>query len=211
MHTNFFKPLQPTRFVIQESGFSLVEVLISVVILSFGLLGMVGLQAAALQGNRDARLQSTAINLARELAETMRGNKYIALLAVNNPYLGNFNTSPLVAAAPSYCLNVGLAPTACGSNTVIAAAHMTEWLGRVSNDLPNPRVTVCVDSAPYAADGTPRWACDASGVGATTVIKIGWTRASTDRSQTGAAALKRTTDIGSAPTIVFPITAGNEL
>lgn len=200
------QPIRLPRPLNQSSGFSLLEVLISVVILSFGLLGMVGLQAAALQGNRDARLQSTAISLARELAETMRGNKDIALLAVN-PYVGVFNTSPLVAATPSYCLNVGSAPTACVNNIGVANAHMTEWLARVSNDLPSPRVTVCVDSSPYDAAGIPRWACDATGVGATTVIKMGWTRASTDRSLTEANALQRAT----VPTIVFPITAGNTL
>ena len=32
----------------------MVEVLVAIIILSFGLLGMVGLQAAALKGNREA-------------------------------------------------------------------------------------------------------------------------------------------------------------
>ncbi len=193
-----------------QAGFSLLEVLISVVVLSFGLLGMVGLQAAALQGNRDARLQSTAISLARELAETMRANKDIALLATN-PYLGAFNTQPLVAAAPSYCLNVGSAPTACANRTAIANADMTEWLARVSDELPSPRVEVCVDSAPYDANGVPRWICDATGTGATTVIKMGWTRASTNRSLSGADALQRASAANSSPILVFPISAGNEL
>lgn len=57
----------------RNAGFSLIEVLVAIVVLSFGLLGMVGLQAASLQANRDARLQSTAILLARDLAEAMRG------------------------------------------------------------------------------------------------------------------------------------------
>ena len=135
----------------KASGFSLIEVLISVVVLSFGLLGMVGLQAAALQGNRDARLQSTAVSLARELAEMMRGNKDVALLATN-PYTGDFNSNPLAAASPSYCLNVGSLPTACASSTAIANAQMTEWLARVSSELPSPRVEVCVDSAPYSTN-----------------------------------------------------------
>jgi type IV pilus assembly protein PilV len=70
----------------RSRGFSLLEVLISMVILSFGLLGMVGLQAAALQANRQARIQATAGSLAHELAEMMRGNKDVGLLtAANNP------------------------------------------------------------------------------------------------------------------------------
>ena len=190
----------------KQTGFSLLEVLISVAVLSFGLLGMVGLQAAALQGNRDARLQSTAVQLARELAEMMRGNKDIALLAgAANPYLRDFS-SPLTAASPNYCLSVSSA--ACGNPTEVANAQMTEWLARVDAELPGAQVGVCIDSAPYDATGKPRWACATTGTDATTVIKLGWTRATTDRSQTGAAAVQKA---NIAPLIVFPITAGNTL
>ena len=50
----------------------MVEVLVAIVILSFGLLGVVGLQAAAIKNTRDARQQSVAVVLARELADMMR-------------------------------------------------------------------------------------------------------------------------------------------
>ena len=192
-----------------QQGFSLLEVLISIIILSFGLLGMVGLQAAALQANRDARLQSSALGLARELAEMMRGNKDIALKTVlaDNPYLGDFS-SPLTAASPSYCLNVASDTTRCASTTAIANAQMTEWLARVDAELPGARVIVCVDSQPFV-NGLPTWACTTAGTGATTVIKIGWTRGLTDRSRTGNNAFARATGEGSVPTIVIPVTPGN--
>jgi type IV pilus assembly protein PilV len=186
-------------------GFSLLEVLISIIILSFGLLGMVGLQAAALQANREARLQSTAGSLARELAEMMRGNKDIGLLTTANPYLGNF-TSPLTPNTASYCLNVA-ASTSCADTTAIANAQMTEWLSRVDSQLPGARVQICVDSAPFDAAGMAQWACTSSGTGASTVIKMGWTRGATDRSQTGANALDR----ASTPALVLPITPGNTI
>ena len=196
---------QSKQHATRQSGFSLIEVLISIIILSFGLLGMVGLQAAALQGNRDARLQSTAVSLARELAEMMRSNKEVARTA-SNPYLGVFTTDPLAAASPSYCLKAGSLPSACASTTAIANAQMTEWLARVSSDLPGAQVVVCIDSNPYASSGRPRWACDVTGTAPTAVIKIGWTRASTNRKETNADALER----ASAPSIVLPITAGTE-
>src|SRR5664280_1123481 len=81
----------------KDSGFSLVEVLVSIVVLSFGLLGMVGMQAAALQSNREARIQSTAVSLARELAELIRGNKAVGILTTSNPYVGSFS-SPMAAS-----------------------------------------------------------------------------------------------------------------
>jgi type IV pilus assembly protein PilV len=193
-----------TNFDTAQYGFSLIEVLISIIILSFGLLGMVGLQSAAIQANRDARLQSTAVTLARELAEMMRGNKDIALLTANNPYFGYFNTTPLAAASPSYCLNVASRTTPCASTTAIANAQMTEWLARINAELPGAVVRVCIDSQPFTS-GLPTWTCTSTGTGATAVIKIGWTRGSTDRSLEGAAALERAT----TPSIVFPITPGN--
>ncbi|MFM9881294.1 MAG: type IV pilus modification protein PilV [Burkholderiaceae bacterium] len=188
----------------QAHGFSLVEVLISIIILSFGMLGMVGLQASALQANREARQQSIASGLAGELAEMMRNNKDIGLLTTANPYLGAF-TSPLTPATASYCLNVATGTAACANAGAIADAQMTEWLTRVDNALAGARVVVCADSAPYDANGLPQWACDTTGTGVTTVIKIGWTRGATNRAATGAAAF----DLATRPSIVLPITPGN--
>jgi len=187
------------------NGFSLIEVLISIIVLSFGLLGMVGMQSAALQANREARLQSSAAVLARELAETIRGNKDIGILATGNPYVGSFDTSPLEAATPSYCLNVATSTTPCADRAAIANAQMTEWLDRVNVQLPGARVSVCFDSAPYDGSGLPQWACNSTDASGVIVVKIGWTRGSTNRSASGDSALERAT----APSIVFPITPGS--
>jgi type IV pilus assembly protein PilV len=183
-------------------GFSLIEVLISVTILSFGLLGMVGLQAVALQGNRDARLQGDAVSLAREIAEVMRGNKDVALLASGNPYLGTF-ASPLVLPGAAYCLNVGTSP--CTGALAIANAEMTEWLARVDRALPGARIAICLDDQPFDAGGLPRWPCTYAGTGGTMYIKIGWTRPSTDRSTSNTLLF----DSATRPSLVLPITAGN--
>ena len=187
----------------RSAGFSLLEVLISIIILSFGLLGMVGLQAAALQANREARLQSIAGSFARELAEMMRGNKDVGLLATGNPYIGNFS-SPMTPGTAAYCLNAANASVGCANATAVANAEMTEWLSRVDSELPGARVTVCIDSTPYDSQGMPRWACDGA-AGATTMVKLGWTRGSTNRSNTNTSPLDR----ASTPGIVFPITPGN--
>lgn len=183
-------------------GFSLVEVLVSIVVLSFGMLGMVGLQGAALQSNREAKAQSVAAVLARELAESIRGNKAEGIKAAgNNPYLGTFS-SPLPPTTASYCQNVATGTPACTSATDIANAEMTEWLARVDAELPGARVAICFDSEPYESTGLPRWACD--GTGNVIMIKIGWTRSSTDKTKSGTEALERAT----IPSLVMPVTAG---
>jgi type IV pilus assembly protein PilV len=197
--------IRSTRRLNAASGFSLVEVLVSIAVLSFGLLGMVGMQAASLRSNREARLQSSAVVLVRELAETIRGNKIEGVKPTANPYVGSFS-SPMAATTASYCLSVASSTTACTNTTDIANAEMTEWLARVDADLPGSRVAICFDSAPFDSSGMPRWACD--GAGGVMVIKMGWTRGSTDRTKSGNAALERTTDTASRPSIVLPVTSG---
>jgi type IV pilus assembly protein PilV len=183
----------------------MVEVLVSIVVLSFGLLGMVGMQSAALKANREARLQSSAVVLARELAELIRSNNKIGILTgSSNPYLGSFSTSPLTPNSAVYCLSV--ANTACADDTAIANAEMTEWLARVGTELPGARVDVCFDAAPFDSSGLPRWSCSA-GTSGIVVVKIGWTRGATDRSKSGSAAFEKAT----IPAIVYPVTAGNTL
>lgn len=202
------RTIRPPR---RDSGFSLIEVLISIVVLSFGVLGMVGMQAAALQANREARLQSSAVVLGRELGEMMRANKDIANLTTSatNPYLGAFST-PLAATAPNYCLSV-TASTACPNATDIASAQMTDWLTRVDRELPGATVVTCFDSAPFDAGGLPQWACTNPGAGGVMVVKIGWTRGSTDRSLTGAAAFEKVTTTTGRPSVIFSVTAGSAL
>ena len=192
--------------ITDESGFSLIEVLVSVVVLSFGLLGMVGMQAASLQANREARLQSAAVVLAREVAEMIRGNKAVGVQTTTaNRYLGTFTTHPLAPPTTSNCLNVSIA-SACADTTEVANAQMTEWLARVEAELPGARVDICNDSAPFNADGLPQWACTAAaGTNPVMVVKIGWTQGSTNRSLTGVAAHERAT----RPAVVLPVTAGN--
>ncbi|KWT84371.1 type IV pilus modification protein PilV [Variovorax sp. WDL1] len=189
----------------RASGFSLIEVLVALLVLSFGLLGMVGLQAMALQSNREARLQSIAVDLARELAEMMRGNKNIATLATSNPYIGDFS-APLTPATVSDCLSVG---SSCASPTLVAHAEMTDWLARVAEILPGARVKVCLDTAPYDDNGLPRWECKASTTNDLLVIKIGWSHLSTKADQQDRTIRATATDGTSRPGVILPVTAGS--
>lgn len=208
------KPCRSVKPLLARNlGFSLIEVLVSVVVLSFGLLGMAGMQAASIKSNREARLQSSAVVLARELAEMIRGNKLAGIQpAATNPYLGTFN-SPLAATTPSYCLSVGAVActgaTPLAVATAIGNAQMTEWLARVDAELPGARVDICVDAAPFDASGLPQWPCTAAG--GVVVLKIGWTRGSTNRSLsvTPAASSPSALERATIPGVVLPLTAGD--
>ena len=193
----------------KASGFSLVEILISIIVLSFGLLGMVGLQAAALQANRESRIQSSAVRLARELGELMRSNKKIgtATTVATNPYLIDYDyaSSATVTAAPTNCFTGDCysEPDTAAAQLDLAKFEVQDWLTRVTTDLPGAKVKVCFDATPFDASGTPQWTCSDSG--GVAVIKIGWTKASTNKSKTGAAAFEKAT----VPSVILPVTAGS--
>lgn len=56
----------------RQAGSTLIEILVTVVILSFGLLGMAGLQVRALQGNQSSVQRSQAIMLSHYMMDAMR-------------------------------------------------------------------------------------------------------------------------------------------
>jgi len=62
-----------------ESGFSLLEVLIALLVLSIGLLGLAGLQANAVAFNHSAYMRTQATNLAYDISDRMRTNRQAAL------------------------------------------------------------------------------------------------------------------------------------
>lgn len=203
-HAPSYRTRRPAARRSRDRGFSLIEVLVSIVVLSFGLLGMVGLQATALKSNRDARLQSVGVSLARELAEMMRANPGVAALATNNPYYGQFSGASLPANSNGSCLDAG---ANCANATALANAQMTEWLARVGNALPGARVSVCLDAAPYDSGGLPQWACAAPTAAAQNVayIKLGWTRENMQNT------LEYSNSATSRPFVIFPVTPGGQL
>ncbi len=60
-------------------GFTLIEVLVAVVILSVGLLGLAGLQISGLRNNQEAYLRSQATIIAQDILERMRANRVAAM------------------------------------------------------------------------------------------------------------------------------------
>ena len=187
------------RHKCRQSGFSLIEVLIAVIILSIGMLGAAGMQAAAMQANKETRHQSVAAAFARELADKMRGNHAIAIKKefADNPYLVLETT--LTGIAPFVAPSENCFLTACLSTAAVAAWDMADWQNRVRNALPDPKIKICFDAAPFNSDGTTEWNC--TGTGDISVIKMAWTSTGTDGQ------LKFTSG-NIRPLIVVPLTAG---
>lgn len=183
----------------RQTGFSLVEVLVAIIILSVGMLGAVGMQSAAMQSNKEARNQATAVTFARELGERMRGNHTIAIQnsASNNPYLFDTTLSNASSVAP---FSVNCFTTGCPIVKDAATWDVADWQGRVQAALPTARVKVCFDKSPYDSAGVPRWVC--TGDGDLTVVKMGWTSSNT----AGTLAFAAGTGV---PLLILPLTAGS--
>jgi type IV pilus assembly protein PilV len=93
-------------------GFTLVEVLVSLVILSVGMLGMAKLVLVSAHSNDSAYLRSQATALAYEILDKMRANPTGALA-------GNYATA--LGAMPA-------APTSCiGTGTVCTPLQIALW------------------------------------------------------------------------------------
>lgn len=191
----------PSRKLRQQTGFSLLEVLIAFIILSLGLLGAVGMQAAAMQSNKETRNQTVAASLARELADKMRGNHAIAIktAAADNPYLLSTtldNPSTATFSAPAEnCFT-----TACSTPIAIATWDMADWQNRLQNALPDPKFVVCFDKTPFDAAGSAQWAC--TNDGDISVLKLAWTNKDTKGD------LQLSSAAATVPIVVLPLTAG---
>jgi type IV pilus assembly protein PilV len=87
-------------------GFTLVEVLVSLLVISIGLLGVAKLVLAAVKANDSAYFRGQATNLAYAILDDMRANRAYALAAPG--YTVAFGA----VGAPGVMCNVGVACTA---------------------------------------------------------------------------------------------------
>lgn len=186
---------------ITHTGFSILEVLIAIVILSLGVLGTLGMQVSALQSNKEVRYQSIAITFARELAEKMRGNHAVAIKTnvADNPYLLDLTLSETTAitipADTDNCFK-----TACTDGKKMGEWDVADWKTRLKAALPTPRVVVCFDKTPFTSGGKTQWTC--SDDGDVVVVKMAWTRTNT-------AGQLEFADGTGIPLVVIPLTAGS--
>jgi type IV pilus assembly protein PilV len=147
------------------AGFTMLEVLVSIVIVAFGLLGVAGLQAYAVSNNQSAILRVTAASLASDMVDRMKLNTPVFL---NN--LGSYN-KPLAA---DYTIPVPACNTVSGCSVQERAQNdLYEWSQRVLAALPNGRGIVCVDSTPNDGASVAAPACDNNGINLY-VVKIWW-------------------------------------
>jgi type IV pilus assembly protein PilV len=100
------RPLMPLRT--EEAGSALLEALISILIFSFGVLGLIGILAGSIRATNDARYRAEAANLAQALI----GDMWSTRAADLDAQFGSGGTK-LVAWQTQVA---GLLPSATGGN-----------------------------------------------------------------------------------------------
>lgn len=123
---------------LSQSGITLIEVLVTILIIAIGLLGLLGMQAKSLASHKDSFDRKTTVELLSQITERMRSN-HLGFMS------GNYESQLAVGGA------IQIAPS-CGSTIAcnpeqIALADIAQWQGMIRTRL--------VDSAAVISP-TPR-------------------------------------------------------
>lgn len=155
-----------------ESGFTLLEILVALIVLSVGLLSLAGLQVIGLRTNHNAYMRSQATILSYDIADRMRAN----VRGIEN---GNYH-QPTVAGSQGV-VNAACETTNGCSSAQMAGHDLFRWNQMIANVLPNGIGMVCIDSTPEDgiadADDDEASVCDDPGTNFGTAIytiKIWW-------------------------------------
>ncbi len=159
MPENTFRPISV------EAGFSLIENLVTLFILTVGLLGLAGLQATSLRINHQAFAQHKAVSLALNIADRMRANP--------EGVDGNFYsliTSGFTRDSSCYTTS------GCTAQEM-ARNDIWEWNQLIQNNLPGGLGLVCRDGTP--ADGGTTFASTTATSLASQIVNIANTHTGT--------------------------------
>jgi type IV pilus assembly protein PilV len=153
-------------------GFSLVEVMVALIVLSVGLLGIARMQSLALSSTSVASQRSMAAIEAESLAGAMHANRgYWSNSDVANATIQLTGSAVAVTAgAPILSAAIGTAPdctAAACTPEKMAAYDLTNWASDLNGVLPGNYTNIACDNVtPETCVITVTWAESAMGVNA---------------------------------------------
>ena len=161
----------------RTQGFSLVEVLVSMLVLTVGLIGAAMMQLHAFRTTEQSNFHDTAVTLARQIADEIRANNVEMIKATGpNQFIPlSFSASSSAGTTPANCY------TGVCNAAAMAGQNIVEWKRRIEEVLPDGRLEICRDTAPVDSNGDFVW-CGAGGSPASgpITIKVGWSARTPD-------------------------------
>ena len=147
----------------QSSGFTLIEVLVTVVIMSIGMLGLAGLQFTGIRGQQQAYEHTLVVAQAWDMADRIKSNP-------TGVAAGKYDDLEGSGSDPG-CIN---STAGCTTDQLATYDHYI-WAKNNSDVLPDAEGVVCRDTD-YANDFTTNVgqlsSCD--NLGDALVVKIWW-------------------------------------
>lgn len=123
---NLSSPVKATRQ--RQAGVTMIEVLVTVLVVSLGLLGMAALQGVSIQTNQSANFRTQATLLGQQLTESMRSNRVqVSALGVVSSNLAGYSKA---FAAP------------IPSGDPVITMQLTTFQAQLARVLPNAQFSV---------------------------------------------------------------------
>ena len=133
------------RVIKHNRGMTLLEVMVAVVILAFGLLGLAGMQAQSMAMNQSAYYRSIATDLGNDLSDRIR--------AIRTPFRVTSGAVVVPGKPPDFskCSYDAAAPTTpnCANQELdrntyqtLVNSEMNQWVGVLRAQLPNATYTL---------------------------------------------------------------------
>lgn len=113
---------RPPRY---QSGFGMMEILVSMLVLAIGVLGFAALQSRAVQASGDSYYRTQAMSIAQDLAERVRANP--GQLSV---YMtaSKWPADNAAVTAPTACLSTACTPAGMADNDIQAVRYNVQTL-----------------------------------------------------------------------------------
>jgi type IV pilus assembly protein PilV len=159
--------------MMRSRGFSLVEVMVAVIVISVGLLGIAKMQALSLSNTASARLRSLAAIQAASLATSMHADRAYWAAATpgllvsasgGNASTGNDATLQAALAAVSaltpatdYCTQGAAGSATPCLPAQMAAADLQTWAADLNTLMPNSSASITCDSNPLTCKIQLSW------------------------------------------------------
>ncbi len=155
----------------KQKGFTLIEVLITIIVSAIGLFGLAKLQVLTLKNNNASQHRSVAIQLASDGFERMRGNQ-TAVNAKQYDLPVTVKTDIKYKSAVLACQD---ASTDCNPDER-AKTDAAEMMLQAARTLPNGAINLCIDSGtgtdPTYDGKNITHGCD--GLGTAHAVKVFW-------------------------------------